>query len=147
MSAQINLFCLNYFGGCRCRISIHSPKGATSSHAVQKCVGVFQPTLPMKGATYTWASPASTHPVSIHAPNEGSDSTQLFYRLTPFTFQSTLPMKGATLLSRRRSSVFGVSIHAPNEGSDKQCRHVTESLLFQSTLPMKGATFLFTRLN
>ena len=33
----------------------------------------FQSTLPMKGATSTPAQLLLTFPVSIHAPNEGSD--------------------------------------------------------------------------
>ncbi len=56
--------------------------------------------------------------VSIHAPNEGSDS---------------IPLRGA--------QTSRVSIHAPNEGSDAS--HTAEGVdtkQFQSTLPMKVAT-------
>ncbi len=44
------------------------------------------------------ASDAVTHPelVSIHAPNEGSDPNSVRGVITKCSFQSTLPMKGAT---------------------------------------------------
>ncbi len=57
-------------------------------------------------------------PVSIHAPNEGSDRT-----------------------AKPISSANSVSIHAPNEGSDPENQPKTSpQTKFQSTLPMKGAT-------
>ena len=77
----------------------------------------FQSTLPMKGATKQTAQTNEAQKVSIHAPNEGSDSHLLFPTHTRLLFQSTLPMKGATL-SKRIINCKKVSIHAPNEGSD-----------------------------
>jgi len=104
-------------------------------------------------------------PISIHAPNEGSDSRAPLSVLGEFLFQSTLPMKGAT--SKGISHLFYriISIHAPNEGSDIIQAYVKRVIvyisihapnegsdsfgisenkplfIFQSTLPMKGATY------
>ena len=58
--------------------------------------------------------------VSIHAPNEGSDTVLAYGNDDGWEFQSTLPMKGATWRSRLRITDYW----------------------FQSTLPMKGATLL-----
>ncbi len=81
--------------------------------------GMFQSTLPMKGATSNASRVLPPESVSIHAPNEGSDFG--------FVQQYTL--------------FYCVSIHAPNEGSDTTGLLETfNDNVFQSTLPMKGAT-------
>ena len=78
----------------------------------------FQSTLPMKGATPDDQPMPDYDHVSIHAPNEGSDTIACY-----------------------TSSALVVSIHAPNEGSDpKRPRNQQRRNAFQSTLPMKGAT-------
>src|SRR5581483_3412148 len=79
----------------------------------------FQSTLPMKGATSKLKGYFSLPDVSIHAPNEGSDTTSAPQQPSGQAFQSTLPMKGATM-----TFAFNKPIQTP----------------FQSTLPMKGAT-------
>ena len=56
--------------------------------------------------------------VSIHAPNEGSDTAWLDSARRNM-FQSTLPMKGATKSQFAEAVKQKVSIHAPNEGSDE----------------------------
>ena len=78
----------------------------------------FQSTLPMKGATPPPPRFAALKPVSIHAPNEGSDFNPVDGGLVLFLFQSTLPMKGATWANVEAGYPKNVSIHAPNEGSD-----------------------------
>jgi len=79
---------------------------------------VFQSTLPMKGATNQGIIVHSLTDVSIHAPNEGSDSTSSAASYRGLAFQSTLPMKGATRANGEVGMKVCVSIHAPNEGSD-----------------------------
>ena len=109
---------------------------------------LFQPTLPMRGATKNYdvdicANSVSTHAphagsdvlkspkpqqvfaVSTHAPHAGSDSTTTGYPKKTAKFQPTLPMRGATLKGRNGNITTRV---------------------FQPTLPMRGATFVVFRL-
>ena len=80
----------------------------------------------MKGATVNgYVVGIELSYISIHAPNEGSDTTKKSTAFKALLFQSTLPMKGATGL------YF----------TDRQ------SAAFQSTLPMKGATLTLSALN
>ena len=102
---------------------------------------LFQSTLPMQGATSNSNHHRAQHPISIHAPNAGSDL-----------------LIAVVVLVRG-----GISIHAPNAGSNSgtqlrprwslyfnprsQCRERRLDFLvplfaslFQSTLPMQGAT-------
>ena len=74
----------------------------------------------MKGATLHNKVIHLDELVSIHAPNEGSDSSACSSMPDIFLFQSTLPMKGATQPPCIWSVGYNVSIHAPNEGSDGQ---------------------------
>ena len=66
--------------------------------------GIFQSTLPAKGATSREPGLALVLRISIHAPSKGSDN--LSSQVVPSTcaFQSTLPAKGAT--GRRRFSTL-----------------------------------------
>ena len=78
-------------------ISIHAPREGSDFIA---CVffhsdGVFQSTLPVKGATGCFALKQFKQAISIHAPREGSDAS-----LPPMPF------------------ILPISIHAPREGSD-----------------------------
>ncbi len=58
--------------------------------------------------------------VSIHTPNEGSDQ-RLGGDVSPIDlFQSTLPMKGVTDPNASNAKYGHVSIHTPNEGSDER---------------------------
>ncbi len=116
-------------------------KGATRTSRLGVCSALFQSTLPMKGATRWLSRGARPRTVSIHAPNEGSDTFCWIRLLALSVFQSTLPMKGATILDAVDARIFQVSIHAPNEGSDISASSSgTHRREFQSTLPMKGAT-------
>jgi len=56
--------------------------------------------------------------ISIHAPNEGSDTFKQSQEKSKSKFQSTLPMKGATIYLMLVLIICLISIHAPNEGSD-----------------------------
>ncbi len=78
----------------------------------------FQSTLPAKGATALSMLRSIPLTVSIHAPREGSDSTQVYVDVPDLPFQSTLPAKGATSGISSGPVSRLVSIHAPREGSD-----------------------------
>ena len=50
----------------------------------------FQSTLPVRGATRTAAGRSAHHPISIHAPREGSDSKCIqFYGSIMYKFHET----------------------------------------------------------
>ena len=121
-------------------------RGATKGSAgfCLNC-GPFQSTLPRRGATVWTISDAaalacfnprspggerranevygySSHQVSIHAPQAGSDDNVELPQMGDTWFQSTLPRRGATAICRSSRSGFGVSIHAPQAGSDSRFR-------------------------
>ena len=83
--------------------------------------GLFQSTLPARGATRHVRHHGEAAEISIHAPREGSDRRRSFPRPSSLTFQSTLPARGAT------SRTWGGG----------RC------FIFQSTLPARGATTSF----
>ena len=77
-------------------ISIHAPREGSDNlqqYAMQH--GIFQSTLPVRGATTKALALLVLPDISIHAPREGSDGT------------------GYAPLFRLQ-----ISIHAPREGSD-----------------------------
>ena len=83
--------------------------------------GLFQPTLPLRGATRCLVEIETNH-----------------------RFQPTLPLRGATLdRDNRDGEHLGVSTHAPLAGSDsRQAVTMPSSMMFQPTLPLRGATWV-----
>ena len=78
----------------------------------------FQPTLPLRGATWaSWLSFA-TCAVSTHAPLAGSDEDICCEMCDESVFQPTLPLRGATQRGYDVPLVLLVSTHAPLAGSD-----------------------------
>ena len=127
-------------------ISIHAPRaGSDVTYAVAGYpAGIFQSTLPVRGATQANRAKFSRLRISIHAPRAGSDVYALNYNFISnnfnprspcgerrviltvngncvWKFQSTLPVRGAT---------SGIGVTAG----------VTP--IFQSTLPVRGATYV-----
>ncbi len=78
--------------------------------------------------------------VSIHAPNEGSDCIQAIRRDGLPGFQSTLPMKGATKRFVRAQAGCEFQSTLPMKGATPSRSGIQDCNRFQSTLPMKGAT-------
>ena len=77
----------------------------------------FQSTLPMKGATCKFSDLLPLIPVSIHAPNEGSDWTiSMFPTMRQVSIHA--PNEGSDVGIEHGDDIRVVSIHAPNEGSD-----------------------------
>ena len=107
----------------RAFISIHAPRTGSDvlSSDVATKHGLFQSTLPARGATRRFAFFDAAIQISIHAPRTGSDAycanSTVFSALI---FQSTLPARGAT-----------------GQGYRRAWRRVQA---FQSTLPARGAT-------
>ena len=104
----------------RIDISIHAPRaGSDSGFYNMDCMeGIFQSTLPVRGATRIKKNAQYNSNISIHAPRAGSDDI------------------GYWLYTED-----GISIHAPRAGSDRARQAQRQaSGVFQSTLPVRGAT-------
>ena len=127
------------------QISIHAPREGGDSAAGwwQDGPQTFQSTPPARGATCTWRTAPADRPyfnprpprggrrtkvtgynvfttISIHAPREGGDRLQCFFRL-----------------------LAGISIHAPREGGDVQCIQPLSALLKISIhAPREGGDLL-----
>ena len=98
-----------------------SPCGERHAHHVSRPTVplLFQPTLPLRGATSTARASSPTWP----------------------SFNPTLPLRGATEAGRIDGLDIRVSTHAPLAGSDANVRLSTlSSSGFQPTLPLRGAT-------
>ena len=81
-------------------------------------LGIFQSTLPARGATRAAQHQQKCNLISIHAPRTGSDEHDLSVPCLRRQFQSTLPARGATNHNSRSSYACHISIHAPRTGSD-----------------------------
>ncbi len=103
-------------------------------------VGGFQSTLPMKGVTISYELARVFKGVSIHTPNEGSDSDSLQKTSRPSKFQSTLPMKGVTKGNAFVETSLRFQSTLPMKGVTKHSSRLVKPFGFQSTLPMKGVT-------
>jgi len=93
----------------------------------------------MKGATPLGAGVKRIRVVSIHAPNEGSDSGLGATIYNEIQFQSTLPMKGATKCRNNNPVKWFVSIHAPNEGSDALPVNISGQMSVSIHAPNEGS--------
>ena len=101
----------------------------------------FQSTLPVRGATRELYQVDEFECISIHAPREGSDQTDVRCDKITVRFQSTLPVRGATLMawSSTRSLIFQSTL--PVRGATgRSWSHGQPVVPFQSTLPVRGAT-------
>ena len=73
-----------------------SPHGERRSReSVAQRVGVFQSTLPARGATRNGDIAAKVYAFQSTLPARGATAVERFYALSP-AFQSTLPARGAT---------------------------------------------------
>ncbi len=146
-------------------ISIHAPRtGSDKAEAGRlRAEGVFQSTLPARGATHisrlcSLSSPISIHAprtgsdcadgmrfkpceeISIHAPRTGSDLLHSCKRSYSILFQSTLPARGATVCSRRSGRDKAFQSTLPARGATFVGSFPLRPKRFQSTLPARGAT-------
>ena len=147
-------------------ISIHAPARGATCRAWSATAGLrFLSTLPARGATYlTYDLVTSAWEISIHAPREGSDLSELLPAYSPAYISIHAPREGSDKAARRsvawRAHFYprsprgerhefaqpgrqggGISIHAPREGSDGPwTRQGPGWKSFLSTLPARGAT-------
>ena len=125
---------------------------------------VFQPTLPLRGATHEHGPGGQPQPASTHAPLAGSDvpRVELFRDLrvsthaplagsdmpitsaaqpSPFCFNPRSPCGERRARRERRHLRGPVSTHAPLAGSDaSKPASKPAPAVFQPTLPLRGAT-------
>ena len=125
---------------------------------------VFQPTLPLRGATHEHGPGGQPQPASTHAPLAGSDvpRVELFRDLrvsthaplagsdmpitsaaqpSPFCFNPRSPCGERRARRERRHLRGPVSTHAPLAGSDERgSLRLMRLVQFQPTLPLRGAT-------
>ena len=125
------------------RISIHAPRTGSDgiTAALTTRSGLFQSTLPARGATAEYLSTIAHRSISIHAPRTGSDAKKTMRALAHLNFNPRSPHGERHRPIRLLVVVDAISIHAPRTGSDKA--FITSSMprnLFQSTLPARGAT-------
>ena len=108
---------------------------------------LFQPTLPLRGATVMFDSSNLEELVSTHAPLAGSDAAG--ERSDPLACVSThAPLAGSDNEIPVRREYDNVSTHAPLAGSDARLAAVNvRPPRFQPTLPLRGATAFHTSYN
>ena len=127
-------------------ISIHAPREGSDLCVafLTRPNGIFQSTLPARGATAFWKpAPVSTSFQST-LPARGATFGSVDKEWQKIAFQSTLPARGATQGLPSRRLQIRISIHAPREGSDSlQSFGFRFFSQFQSTLPARGATWRF----
>ena len=109
---------------------------------------VFQPTLPVRGATRPVGSACAPSIISTHAPRAGSDASAASSASPAANFNPRSPCGERP---DQLDSAFNgpdISTHAPRAGSD--CFLAVRFALlplFQPTLPVRGATFASDRLS
>ena len=105
---------------CRLIISTHAPLAGRDVGQTYRIAlsTIFQPTRPLRGATFMVGDVFSS-----------------------MIFQSTRPLRGATALQSGREQHQSISIHAPLAGRDwGKLWNACEWQVFQSTRPLRGAT-------
>ena len=101
-------------------VSTHAPlAGSDSGVFVDRGNFQFQPTLPLRGATYPSARVIGDTTFQPTLPLRGATLPVAFAGLLFVMFQPTLPLRGATYQSQA---------------------HDSSHVMFQPTLPLRGAT-------
>ena len=101
------------------RISTHAPHAGSDCiiclSMVDMCL--FQPTLPMRGATGDTDSIKCALDISTHAPHAGSDCHML-QRTHPSIISTHAPHAGSDIEHNTLDINKRISTHAPHAGSD-----------------------------
>ena len=147
-------------------ISTHAPRAGSDVPRwfIRGDGMVFQPTLPVRGATLTGRrynpynydfnprSPCGERllqeaietfscEISTHAPRAGSDPFFDYIRILSYYFNPRSPCGERRPSFSLVVSCWKISTHAPRAGSDPSEAHdVSWSAIFQPTLPVRGAT-------
>ena len=111
-----------------------------SSRTALMALVLFQPTLPMRGATAARPGHAGGLRISTHAPHAGSDFWMLALSAGTQIFQPTLPMRGATPSRPSCCASWRFQPTLPMRGATWAVGNGNSRCVFQPTLPMRGAT-------
>ena len=93
-------------------------RGATRNAQDDVKRSVFQSTLPVRGATMRLSDPRTASIFQSTLPVRGATRLPSASCTRASLFQSTLPVRGATLVVDDAVHLREISIHAPREGSD-----------------------------
>ena len=107
---------------------------------------LFQPTLPLRGATSRRCRPSRE--ASCFNPRSpcGERRASGAWRLTkPPVFQPTLPLRGATRLAQLLQRALPFQPTLPLRGATRLAQLLQRALPFQPTLPLRGATPAYRR--
>ena len=116
-------------------------RGATWTSVSHPFPALFQPTLPLRGATNDERIGCRWTQVSTHAPLAGSDVFRAGLKLADVGFNPRSPCGERPVLLGGFSVSKHVSTHAPLAGSDAACLLMKRpNDPFQPTLPLRGAT-------
>ncbi len=101
---------------------------------------IFQPTLPVRGATIHRASSSPASRISTHAPRAGSDvgGIRLYCQLVDFNPRSPCGERRGISQATERTQEFQPTL--PVRGATASSGSGSQSFLFQPTLPVRGAT-------
>ena len=79
----------------------------------------FQPTRPLRGATFCFSSHTRRISISTHAPLAGRDPVPAANIFDKIKFQPTRPLRGATAARAPQGESIEISTHAPLAGRDQ----------------------------
>ena len=124
-------------------VSTHAPLAGSDPHELHEASAVleFQPTLPLRGATYLMTGSLRAARFQPTLPLRGATSCTLSNPLTAPCFNPRSPCGERHALDRRIVVARQVSTHAPLAGSDLSIEGPGDGIGgFQPTLPLRGAT-------
>ena len=121
-----------------------SPSGERRFICNIRCsISKFQPTLPIRGETFSSDLGRHKSLISTHSPHPGRDSLKLDKPLQTIRFQPTLPIRGETTFQVAAVFAYIISTHSPHPGRDITWSIELEtSDRFQPTLPIRGETIM-----
>ena len=125
------------------RISIHAPHTGRDWASISSifCLGGFQSTRPIRGATQARDLADDAGAISIHAPHTGRDPRSRSSATSLSNFNPRAPYGARRLLLLAARAQDPISIHAPHTGRDRRSYGNNRYIYsFQSTRPIRGAT-------
>ena len=125
-------------------ISTHAPLAGRDGRARWYTIpkSVFQPTRPLRGATYDSSPKMAKRRISTHAPLAGRDCIAMEHRPEGGQISTHAPLAGRDVMAILLPFILVViSTHAPLAGRDSATGEIVPSKeTFQPTRPLRGAT-------
>ena len=117
-----------------------SPRGERLGFCCCACDrGLFQPSLPARGATKVSFILTKSGTISTLAPREGSDIDRGRSHIDEAGFQPSLPARGATRIPLDVPKATYISTLAPREGSDLASISAASSSGISTLAPREGS--------